>query len=457
MPIEITFPGLATLIEARMMEYRVPGVAFGVCKNGHTRIGTFGVTNIDDPQPITPETVFPIASISKCVTATAVMRLVEQGTVEMKAPVRRYLPEFRVLSEEASRNVTLLHLLTHTPGWEGQLATEDRGDDSLASLVSGLRDLPQVSDPGAVWSYNNTGFGVAGRVIEVATGQSIHDSLRDLAFAPLGLRVALTRTSEVLNQPLAAPHRQSTDGRTETIKRLDLPANVTAGGVAMTLPSLLEFGRLHMGNVSGSNGTNVFRRSSLELMRTPQLRKNSTGDDMGVGWHLRRVGGLLTVAHGGTLDGHCVLLELVPERDLVFAVLTNHRDGWRVIQDVERETLKRYENVSLAANQAIAHRGVNESMAAHAIPLATQPETAEYLGVYERPPLGRVVVKNEGRTLTLSSDLGAGPPGASLVFYGPDVAYATSGTFLGSPFEFIRTCSGAVGWIRINGRVARRI
>jgi CubicO group peptidase (beta-lactamase class C family) len=239
------FADLAGLIEAKMAEYGVPGVAFGVCKNGHTRICTFGVTHIADPRPLTPDTVFPIASISKCITATAVMCLVEQGRAELNTRVQRYLPDFRGGDDEASRSVTLWYLLTHSAGWEGQLATENRADDSLASLVEGLRDVPQLADPGSVWSYNNTGFGVAGRVIEIVTGRSIHEALRDLVFAPLDLQTAFTRTSEVLNQPLAMPHRQNAAGTTEALKTLDLPANVTAGGAAMTLSSVLEFGRLH--------------------------------------------------------------------------------------------------------------------------------------------------------------------------------------------------------------------
>ena len=83
------FADLARLIEARMAEYGVPGVAFGVSKNGHTRIQTFGVTDVGDPLPITADTMFPLASISKCMTATAVMRLVELGAVRLNAPVRR--------------------------------------------------------------------------------------------------------------------------------------------------------------------------------------------------------------------------------------------------------------------------------------------------------------------------------------------------------------------------------
>src|SRR5262245_42503258 len=87
---------IAALVTAKMAEYHVPGVALGIVKNGQTTVRGFGVTSVDEPQPITPETIFTIASISKTFTATAVMKLIEQGKAELKAPIQRYVPDFRV-------------------------------------------------------------------------------------------------------------------------------------------------------------------------------------------------------------------------------------------------------------------------------------------------------------------------------------------------------------------------
>ena len=153
---------------ARMREYHVPGVALGVLQDDKTTIRGFGVTSVDDPLPVTADTAFPLASISKTVTATAMMRLVEQGRVDLRAPVRKYLPDFRVLDEAASRDATIWHLLTHTSGWEGQLSAVERGDETLARFVAQLSTDMQLAPPGAAWSYNNAGFGVAGRVIELS-------------------------------------------------------------------------------------------------------------------------------------------------------------------------------------------------------------------------------------------------------------------------------------------------
>jgi CubicO group peptidase (beta-lactamase class C family) len=449
------FEQISALISAKMQEYRIPGVAFGVFKNGRIMTRGFGVTNVDDPQSITPETIFPIASISKTFAATAVMKLVEEGRVDLNAPVRKYIPDFRVHDQTATNEVTVWNLLTHTPGWEGQLNTQDRGAETLSFFTSGLRDVPQLAPPGTVWSYNNAGFGVAGRMIEVVSRRSIHDALRELVFAPLELTHAFTRTGDVMTYRFAPPHRQRQDNRTEVIRPFTPSLNITAGGILTTVSDLLRYARFHLGNGTTEEGKQFLPAAMFQQMRTPQLRKNSTDDEMGIGWQLRRVIGIGTAAHGGTLAGHCLHLQLVPERNMAFSILTNHADGWRLIQDAERAILKTYEGMVLAPNQAIAHRGVNEAMTAHATPLATQPIVEPYIGVYQRPPLGTVQVRVEQGRLMAKGN-GVGPDDTSMIFYGPDIAYATTGSYTGMPFEFIRTPDGNIGWIRINGRIAKK-
>src|SRR5262245_57677462 len=113
------FDAIASLAESKMKEFGVPGVAIGIIANGVVTTRGLGVTNVEDPLPVTAHTVFPIASISKTFAATAIMRLVEQGKVDLRAPVRKYLPDFRVRDEAASRDVTVWHLVTHLGGWEG--------------------------------------------------------------------------------------------------------------------------------------------------------------------------------------------------------------------------------------------------------------------------------------------------------------------------------------------------
>src|SRR5688572_17594843 len=382
---------VASLVQQKMSEYGVPGVGFAVLKNGQLTARGFGVTNVDNPQPITPDTIFALASISKTVTATAMMRLVEQGKVDLNAPVQKYLPDFRIQDDGVSKSVAIWHLLTHTPGWEGQLTAPDRGAVTLANFIeTTMRTIPKLAEPGEVWSYNNAEFNVAGRVIEVVTGQTIHEAFRTLVFQPLGLDRAFTRIEDLVTYPFSVAHRGA-PGSVSVSRPLSRSVSVAAGGVSMSLNDLMTYAKFHLGDGNGADGKPLLSRASLQLMRTPKVKKHSTDEEMGLGWHLRRVGGVMTAAHGGTL-GHCLLIELVPERDFAMAILTNHSEGWRLIQDVERSALKTLEDMTLPPGQAIGHRGVNETNLEAPI-LATQPDPAPYLGTYLRPPSGQNVVR----------------------------------------------------------------
>ena len=440
------FEQIATLITQKMAEYGVPGVAFGVLKDGQLLTRGFGVTNLDDVRPVTPDTIFPIASISKTFTATAVMRLVEQGKLELDAPVQRFLPGFRVQDEAHGRAVTVAHLLTHTPGWEGQTTAEDRGALTLQTFAESFGKYPKLADPGEVWSYNNAGFTLAGRLIEIASGQSIQNAFRTLVFEPIGLTRSFTRVEDVATWPLAVAHRGQ-PGQQTVVRPFSRSASVAAGGVYSTVNDLLAFARFHMSDGTGQENKPVLKKETLALMRTPRVKKAGTDEEMGLGWHLRKVGGVMTAAHGGTLS-HILLLELVPERNLAFTILTNHVDGWKLIQDVERATLRILEGMELDPAMAIGHRGLNETMTAPPI-LSKQPDPVSYLGEYRRPPtnsVNRVTVK-DGQLMLDNNPI---------AFYGPDRAVVTSGNSRGNPIEFVRDKSGMVRWVRYVGRIAKK-
>jgi CubicO group peptidase (beta-lactamase class C family) len=330
----------------------------------------------------------------------------------------------------------------------------ERGEDTLRNFVASITKLMQVAPPEAAWSYNNAGFSIAGRVIESVTGTSINRAIRELVFQPLGLEHAGTTAGDFITQRFAAGH-STRAGTTALIRPFSPSTSVTAGGIGVCIADLLTYARFHLGD--GTAGTErMLRRESLEQLRAPQLRKHSTDDDIGIGWHLRTVGGVRTASHGGTLGGHILLLEIVPERNFAIAILTNANTGWRVIQDVEREALKSYLGLSYAPNQAIAHRGLVETLPS-ATPLVTQPDFAPYVGTYERPS-NSVVVRSEGGKLLVQERPNTGTAGAemSIAFFGPDRAVVMDGADRGQSIEFVRDAAGVVQWVRVVGRIARR-
>jgi CubicO group peptidase (beta-lactamase class C family) len=397
-PANAKFDAIAALAEAKMREYHVPGVAIGILDNGVITTRGLGVTNVNEPLPVTAETVFPIASISKTFAATMMMRLVEQGKVDLKAPVRKYLPDFRVRDDSVSRDVTIWNLLTHTAGWEGQVSGPDRGEDTLRNFVATVMpDLMQVAPPTAAWSYNNAGFSVSGRVIEAVTGTSINRAIEDLVFKPLALKHAGTTAGDFIVHRFAVGHINQGNEDAGMIRPFSPSVSVTAGGVGLCMDDLLHYAKFHLGDGMAPNGERLLSRASLEMMRTAQLHKQGTDDDIGIAWHLRNVGPLRVAAHGGTLSGHILLLELVPEKNFAIGILTNSSNGWRLIQDVEREALRSYHGATFPKNYAIAHRGLVETLP-NVEPLSTQPDPAPYVGRYLRP-MNAVSVRVEGGKL----------------------------------------------------------
>ena len=435
------FAGIASIAEAKMREYGVPGVALGIISGSATTVQGLGVTNVEDPLPVTAHTVFPIASISKTFAATAMMRLVEEGKVDLHAPVQKYLPEFRVRDSAVSRDVTVWHLLTHMGGWEGQVSGPDRGTETLTNFLTTITDLMQVAPPGAAWSYNNAGFSIAGRVIETVNGTSINQAIRDLVFRPLGLEHAGTSSNDFIVNRFAAGH--IVRNGTPTLQRpFGASASVTAGGVGLCITDLMAYAKFHMGD-GIANGARVLSRESLQMMQTAQASKQATDDSIGLAWHMRRVGGIRTFSHGGTLSGHILLLEIVPERNFAIAILTNSSTGWRLIQDVEREALRTYLGATYAVNQAIAHRGLVETLPS--VQPGRQPDFAPYLGTYTRPNSSYVVRADAGK-MYVDNRL--------VTFFGPDRVVILDGSDAGQAMEFVRDAAGRISWLRVTGRVA---
>ena len=450
------FDALMAFAEGKMREHRIPGVAIGIVDNGVITTRGLGVTNVEDPLPVTEHTVFPIASISKTFAATAMMRLVEQGKIDLKAPVRKYLPDFKVRDENVSRDVTVWNLLTHSPGWEGQVSGPERGEDTLRNFTATvMTDLMQVAPPAAAWSYNNAGYSVAGRVIEVANGSSINRALRDLVFTPLGLVHTGTTAGDFIVNRFASGH--VIRGDAPTLQRPYTHAtSVTSGGIGLCIADMMTYAKFHLGDGTNAKGERILNRASLDLMKTPQLEKQSTDDAIGIGWHIRRVSGVRVAGQGGTAGGHILVLSIVPERNFAISILTNAQSGWRLIQDVEREALRAYHGIVYAKNQAIAHRGLVETLP-DVEPLATQPDLTQYVGKYARPT-NSVDVRVENGKLIVQDLPNSGEPRPvmPIAFFGPDRAVITDGNDKGQSIEFIRDANGAVKWVRVVGRVAVR-
>jgi len=421
----------------------VPGASIGVEHDGAEDAAGFGVTSIEHPLEVDAETLFQIGSITKTVTGTLALQLVEKGVLDLDAPIRRYLPALRLGDDDVAERVTTRHLLTHTGGWFGDyFADPSRGDDALERILPELAELPQLAPLGQVWSYCNSGFYVAGRVIEVLTGKPFESAARELVLEPLGMSRSFFFPEEVLSHRFAVGHRDE-DGQTIVARPWALArAAGVAGGIASSVRDLLRYARFHLGQEPGP-----LTRESLAIMREPQIQ---TGDrDMALTWFVREVEGVALAEHDGGTNGQMAHLMLAPEAGFALAILTNHSPaGNDVLRELSRVALRLY-------------LGVEEP---ELEPIDLSPEQlAEYAGDYSNP-WADVELRAEERRLVGQTTPKAGfptkdtpplppPPPATLAFYDTDRVFVEEGPLTGTQSDFVRDDDGSIAWFRSGGRL----
>ena len=287
--------------------------------------------------PVTDETLFQIGSITKTVTATAMMRLVEQGKLELKATVREYLPDFRVRDVDASARVTVWHLLTHLSGWTGDVFT-DKGnnDDAAEKYVNSMAEFEQLAPLGTVFSYNNAAFCVAGRVIEVLTGETFEDAIRDLIFEPLGMERSFFFPHQAMMHRFAVGHQmEDVDGEPRVLSPWAIPRGMNAaGGISCHIQDLLRYGRYHLGD-----GPPLLRSDSLKQMHRPQVGINNYMGSVGLSWILNTIHGSRLLGHGGGTNGQNAILSVAPEHDLALGMMTNGDLGGKLNDRFQQDCL----------------------------------------------------------------------------------------------------------------------
>ena len=325
MPTEAELQEKVTEVATRL---DMPGVAVGVAIGTKMHVATHGVTNVDEPLPVDAGTLFQIGSTGKTYTATAIMQLVEQGLVDLDAPVRTYIPELRLKDEQVARDVTVLHLLNHTAGWDGDFFKDTgEGPDALDLFVKAMADIEQVTPLGSMLSYNNASLGVAGLVIERVTGEPYEEVVRRRVFEPLGLAHTTFDRDVIVSHRFANGHYRKQDGTTKVAQlwepgRYGLPqGSVISSDVA----DQLAWARFTMGDGTAPDGTRVLTRASLEQMQTAtaDCSGSALGDAVGISWFMRDIDGTRVVFHGGSTAGQLSYFEMVPERSFAMTSLTN--------------------------------------------------------------------------------------------------------------------------------------
>ncbi|HEY3528848.1 MAG TPA: serine hydrolase domain-containing protein [Nocardioides sp.] len=341
---------LPTLLE----QYDVPAAAVAVLADGEVVDHAAGVLSTATGVEATTDSVFQIGSITKLWTSSLVMQLVDEGKVDLDDVVQKYLPEFRIADEEAASRITIRQLLTHTSGFEGDIFTDTGvGDDAVERYLGVIHDVPQLFPPGAMWSYNNAGFCVLGRLVEVLRGTTYDAALREHLIKPLGITHAATSPYEAILFRAAVGHYEDAPGsgyHPTPIWAL-VRSNVPAGSMfAMSARSLLAFARMHLEDGKAADGTQVLASGTPTLMRAKQADLPYLGH-LGTSWGLGferfdlPTGDL--VGHDGTTIGQSAFLRIVPDAGVAVVLLTNGGSAGLLFRDVAGHALRELTGRSL--------------------------------------------------------------------------------------------------------------
>ena len=330
-----------------MDRFDVPGASLAVLQDGEVTTVAAGELNRDTDVEATTDSLFQVGSITKLYTTAAVMRFVERDELDLDEPVVKHLPEFTTADPDAARAVTLRHLLTHTSGIDGDhFLDTGRGDDVLERYVASCAELPQQFPVGATHSYCNAGFGVAGRVLEVVSGQVWDEVLREEVLTPLGLDHTMTLPEDALRHRVACGH-VGDPGELRLAPQWGLPRSCgPAGLVLATAADVVTFGRtvLDVGD--------WLSPTAVESLLQPQVavpNPYTMGSHWGVGWILYdAVDGRRVVGHDGSTIGQAAALRVVPDRDVAVALLLNGGGMVDLTDALLREILRETADIELA-------------------------------------------------------------------------------------------------------------
>jgi CubicO group peptidase (beta-lactamase class C family) len=444
------FTSICARLPDALTRHKVPGAVLGITSEGQDLVSGFGVTNIDHPLPVDENTLFQIGSTTKTFTATAAMRLVEQGRLALDEPVRTYLPDFSMRDPAVTERATMRHLLTHTGGWQGDFFPDTgNGDDALARYVRLLADVPQLTPLGTVWSYNNAGFSIAGRVIEWIMGTTYEAALKQLVLEPLGLKRSYLFPTEVMVHGFAVGHATSGDKPVVLRPWHIIRAAVPAGGIVASMTDQLRYARFHLGDGSMEGEGRLLSRHSMRLMQTPAPA--TCEYDIGLAWRIRDIGSVRRVFHGGFTYGQLSFFTLVPQRKFGFALATNSMNGALFARDLVRDLVAKFLG--------------NEEPEPEEITV-DRSRMLEYCGYYSAASgdlelsleVGRLKVqpRPKGGFPTRETPPGPTPPPFRVGFVGSDRVAMVDPPMKEAQGEFLRGADGTIAWLRWGGRIHAR-
>ncbi|MDY0747622.1 serine hydrolase domain-containing protein [Paucibacter sp. R3-3] len=302
----------------------VTGASFAYWDGERMHQAVGGLRNSVTGDPVTPDTLMHIGSITKVLNAALFLQLVDDGLIGLDDPVTKHLPELRLGDPEALARITCRMLINHTSGIDYDCPPYRGFDEQrVVDAIADCADMTQLHPPGEATAYSNIGTVIAGYIAQKLRGEDWYGLVKSRLFEPLALRHSLVDITELPRFRVSVGDQVGADGKLVQSERPFLPLSFApAGATTMMTPSdLLSFTRALINGGVGANGARVLSAQSAALMATETTRFISPPAwRVGLGW-MMLAGGV--VFHGGGGPGVSSLLYAHPESGRAFALLTN--------------------------------------------------------------------------------------------------------------------------------------
>jgi CubicO group peptidase (beta-lactamase class C family) len=305
-------------IEAQMRKHGLPGVALAITR-GDQVVYTNAYGSAGPGRALTPQTPMYIGSSSKSFTALAIAQLAEQGKIDLDAPVRAYIPWFRVADEDASAKLTVRHFVHHASGLsESGFGVLLPDNATLEGAVRALKDARLTAPIGVTSQYFNLNYAVLALVIEVASGQSYADYVTEHIFAPLGMTHTYTSVEAALAGGLAQGYSRFFGfavPRSQPHRAYEL----SDGYLISSAEDMARFA-VAINNGGRLGDTRLLSAAWMQRLSTP---RQQGGFRYAMGWFIDDISGIPRIHHGGANETFKTFMQLYPTRRLGLVVMIN--------------------------------------------------------------------------------------------------------------------------------------
>ena len=307
-------------IEAAIQEWmtktKAPALSVAVVTENQLRWAKgFGLADLENQIPATATTAYRLASITKSLTATAIMQLVEKGKIDLDAPIQKYCPAF----PEKQWTITVRHLLTHQSGirhhqFEEVLSTKHFND--INSALNVFKDSPLLHEPGAKYSYTTPGYVVLGCIIEGASGMKYSDYLRENILKPAQMNDTQVDNVYSIILHRARGYRKTSGNEIENAPLLDTSGRLPGGGLVSTVEDLARF-------AIALQSSMLVKKETLAEMWTRPKTKDGKQQDYAIGWLVADLPDGKLIRNDGSQAGTRTFLLMRPDQGYAVALMTN--------------------------------------------------------------------------------------------------------------------------------------